>query len=213
MSRDDVGQRRRIAFVGNVNHLETRLLEEQSHRQMVQAANARRAVGRLALVRAHIVDEFLQRMDRQVLVDDQRERIGANVADRSEILERVVTHLLDRRHDRHHRQCGKEQGVAVRRRLSDKIGGDSPARTRFILDDERAAKSLAETLRYHARETVGVAAGGKGHNDRHRPLRPVGLCRYRGCCEKSANRDTKDGSENWQDSSQTHFTLHWIIPA
>ena len=138
-------------------------------------------------------------MDRQVLVDDQRERIGANVADRSEILERVVTHLLDRRHDRHHRQCGKEQGVAVRRRLSDKIGGDSPARARFILDDERAAKSLAETLRCHAREAVGVAAGGKRHNDRHRPLRPVGLCRYRGCCEKSANRDTKDGTENWQN--------------
>src|SRR6185369_14452183 len=65
---DDVAQCRRITLVRNVDHVETGLLEEQHHRQMVQAADAGRAVRHLTFARAHIFDELLQRVDRQILV-------------------------------------------------------------------------------------------------------------------------------------------------
>ena len=142
---------------------------------MVQAADARRAVRHLALVRANVFDEFLQRMNRQILIEDQRKRIGADVADWRKILQRVVTHLLDRGHNRHYRQRCEEKRIAIRRRLGDKIGSDSATCAGFILDDERLAKSFVETLRSHAGETVRIAASCKRHDDCHRPLRPGGL--------------------------------------
>jgi hypothetical protein len=95
------------------------------------------------------------------------------------ILQRVVTNLLNGRHDGHHRQGGEEQRVAVRLRLGDKIGGDSAARAWLVLNDEGLAEGFAEMLRGHACKAVGIAARGKGHDDGHRPLRPVSLRRHR----------------------------------
>ena len=48
MAGDDIGQRRRVAAIADVRHLESGALEEQRHRQMGDAADAAFGVAELA---------------------------------------------------------------------------------------------------------------------------------------------------------------------
>lgn len=58
---------------------------------MIEAADSCRPVAQLSLAGADIGDKFLQGLDGDILVDDQHGRIGRNVADRREILDRIVS--------------------------------------------------------------------------------------------------------------------------
>src|SRR5262249_53119927 len=68
----------------------------------------------------------------------------------------------------------QEERVAVRRRPDDRLGADGAAGSGAVVDHERLAEPLLPPLRQRPRKNVAGAAGGKRHDDTHRP-RGIGL--------------------------------------
>src|SRR6266436_312661 len=102
--------------------------------------------------------------------------IPQDSCDRRDVADEIeIEFVVERRVDRVRRAC-QEQRVAVRRRLHDRLGTDIAGGTRSVLDDEWLAEALRQPLTHQARDGVSWAAGGKAHNDPHRPrwvdLRP-----------------------------------------
>ena len=71
--------------------------------------------------------------------------------------------------DRKRFHAGSEQGLPVRRGLSNQIGSDLSSSARAILDDDLLTPRLRETAGDAAHDQVGRAAGGISHNDLHLP--------------------------------------------
>jgi len=87
-----------------------------------------------------------------------------------EILDRIVGQAGAETHrDRVRARGGKADGVAVRRRLGDRIGADIAAGARAVLDDNLLPEALAELLPHDARDDVGAGAG-KG------TIKRIGCC-------------------------------------
>src|SRR5262249_19803389 len=117
---------------------------------------------------------------------------------------------IDRGHRRDH-----EQRVAVGGCLHDRLGGDVAAGARPILDDELLAETLRKPLPDQPRDNVGGAAGGKSHQQAHRPRR-IGLrCgntqRQRKCrgtggeAQKTATPNVHLEPTRWQGGGCTHM--------
>jgi hypothetical protein len=116
-------------------------------------------------------------VSRKARMRGQHQRCPGQQRDRRQILERIVRHvgkqiLVERDLGRRSNQ----QRVAVGRTLGDKLRPDHAARAGLVLDDEILAERLAELDRQYARHQIGAAAGGVGHDDVDRPVRPI-LCR------------------------------------
>src|SRR5262245_20648514 len=109
MTSEHVGGRRAAALVWDVDHVETGTLEIKRHREMREAAVAARRVRDLAGLLARLVLELLQRPRRKARMQDEHEWIGADVADRREVLDRIVGELAHRGRNREVRQRGHEQ--------------------------------------------------------------------------------------------------------
>jgi hypothetical protein len=75
--------------------------------------------------------------------------------------------------------------------ISAAIAPPAPGR---VLDDEILAESVAQALRGHPRDAVGIAAGSEGYDHRDRFLRP-GLCPRPGTkAGGGAGREAEDGT-------------------
>jgi CRP-like cAMP-binding protein len=131
---------------------------------------------RLVGVGFRIVDEFLDRFDRQVVVDDEDEREGHNHPDRRKVAPRRIHRaLFGGLADRHGAAGRGQQGVAVGRRVLDIGASQFAAGARLVVDNDRLAEAFAHLLADEARQDVDAAASGVGY---HHVDRPIGLaCR------------------------------------
>ena len=132
------------------------------------AADAFGAPGELVRGRLGERNELLQGFRRDGGIDAHRDRHGAEIGDRREILHHIVLHAHQHRRDDEQRRID-QQRVAVRRASRHLHGADRAAGAGDVLDDERLPKLFLEELRHRARDDVGQAAGRRGHHHAHRP--------------------------------------------
>ena len=69
------------------------------------------------------------------------------------------------------RSAGQEEGVAVRWRTHDRLGGDIAAGTRPVVDEELLTETVREPLSHQARDDVDLAPSRKADDNAHRPRR------------------------------------------
>ena len=144
------------------------------HDDVVQAADAGRPVAQLAELC------FRQRNQRGKTVHverrlnhDEHGRHGDDT-DRGKVLHRVVGQLgKKKRVDGQLRYIGHEQGVTVGRRPRHGLAGGNPARPGTVLDHKLLAHALAKALAQQARQHIGRAAGGIGHDQFYRTVRII----------------------------------------
>ena len=161
--------------------VEPRAAGEHGAREVGRGADARAAVAHAFAPLLRPVDELLQRARRHVLRrdgEDVRELpmhgdgddvpLGVVGQARVEVL--VDGPAADR--DRPH-------GVAVRRRLGDRVGADVAARPGPVLHHEGLPEALGQALRQQPRQDVGGPAWRPRHHHAHRPLGPSALCKGR----------------------------------
>jgi hypothetical protein len=118
-----------------------------------------------------IRDQLLHAVDRQLGIHDDDHRDDHDAGDRREILDRIVGQLLEQEGiGRVRRVGGHEQRVAVRRRFRRGLGADDGRSARLVVDDEGLIEGGLELVGDEARDDVGGAAGGEGHDDPHRPV-------------------------------------------
>ena len=106
---------------------------------------------------------------------DQQEGSDRNQADRREIAQCVVGDLLLQIGQDH--QCAgaaEEERVAVGYRFRRQFGANQAAGATPVVDDELLTELRGEPRQHHARDDVGRAAGGHGHDHAHRLFR-IGL--------------------------------------
>ncbi len=157
-----------------MDEFEPRGFLEQLHGEMRGAAVADRAVIQLARLRFRERHELLDRIDAEPGIDDQQVGAGPDEAHRRQILERVVFHFpVEHGVDRERAGNRNADRVAVGSGPGDERGAEVAARAGTVLDDHRLAERRRELLREHARDQVGRAAGGKGHDQVDRARRPV----------------------------------------
>ena len=140
-----VSDRRRIAAIGHMQHVDAGHHLEQLAGKMRRRADAAGRHIDLARMRLGIGDQLRHAVHRQRRIDLENKRIEIDAADRREIAGEIeaqvwVQHGVDDVRIRH-----RQQRVAVRLRLHHGFGGDLLARRTAIFDDE----GLAEPLRQH----------------------------------------------------------------
>ena len=65
-----------------------------------------------------------------------------------------------------------EDGVAIGRRLGDRVGAQRRAGARLVLDHERGAERFRQRFTEDTGDDVGAAAWSIGDHNAHRPGRP-----------------------------------------
>ncbi len=176
---------------------------------MAECAGAAVRIGQLVGLRLHVIDKLLQRLDRQARVHDEHERIGADIADRCEILHRIVGHLHHGRENRDLRQRGPEQRVAVGGRVRDRFGGDRSHSAGPIFNDELLSKLLAEALPDDPRHAIAVPARGERHDDLDGAIGPA-----LGASRPHDGRRRECGKGRQEPSSRRHCeNLRGTMPA
>jgi hypothetical protein len=110
---------------------------------------------------------------RYVLLHHHHHAVGAGDADRNEVLQRFIVHLLRQRQHGEERAADEQDGVAVLRRAQRGIDADRAAGADLVLDDEVLAQRLAEPVGGDARHRVRDAAGAVGHHHLDRTVRPL----------------------------------------
>jgi hypothetical protein len=104
-------------------------------------------------------------------IDLQHQRSTNDAGDRRYVADEIETEIFIKRHVDGVRKRGQQQRVAVRRRLSDKFGGDVAARAGPVLDDELLAEPLRQPLRNEARRNIWCNTRRKTDQDADRPRR------------------------------------------
>ena len=168
------------AAVGDVRALAADLALDHLARDVRQGADAGRAVVHLAALGPHHLDEVGDRPRVALGGDHEHHRGHHHHGDRREIPGRIERQRrVERRVDRQRAGVGREQRVAVGRRLRDRLGRDVAAGARLALDDERLAERLGKLLGDEARRGVARPARREADQHAHRLRRP-GLGRGRG---------------------------------
>ncbi|MNL27734.1 hypothetical protein D3C87_1493420 [compost metagenome] len=121
-------------------------------------------------------------------------------ADRRQILQRVIRHAREQARVDGQRHGLQADGVAIRRRLGDRIHTDIAARAGAVLHHEGAAEALRPGIRNQARGDVCAATGGVGHDQADRALR-IGLGRGR----------AHDGGAGEQGGTGEVAELHGVV--
>ncbi len=164
---EQVGQGGGTAFVGHVEHVDTRRLLEQFAGQVLARSRARRSIGQLAGVFLQIRHQFGNRVYRQLGIDDEHIGRGCHQADRREILlgveglvgvERRVGRVTARR---------EQQRIAISGGLGNHACGDRPARASPVFHNHGPAQPGAQVIGNQARDDVCRAARRKSHDDPH----------------------------------------------
>ena len=108
-------------------------------------------------------------LDLAVENDDVRHVAGQR--DRREIFQRIVAELcLHERVDGQRTIRGDQQRVAVRRRPRHGFGADAAAGATAVFDHHGLAQGIRYAVADDAADNVGIAAGGKRHDQADRPL-------------------------------------------
>ena len=119
-------------------------------------------------------DDVLHRLGREIEPGHQHVGHRPQHGDAGEVLGGVERQpSVERRRDGVRGDGVQPDGVAVGRRLGDRVGADIAARTGAILDDELLAGHLGQLARDDARERVGRPAGREDHDVAHRLVGPV----------------------------------------
>jgi hypothetical protein len=162
------------AAIGHMLHLDAEPPLEALACEVAWIADARRSERPCALFFLHQRDQFGEIRRWQILVDDERCRHVANRRYRGEILLRIVGELFIDGRVCAERGVGRgEQKVAVAR-LAGGVGrADRAVGACAVLDDDRAAQTLAEMRRERAHEHVCGPAGGERHDQHDRLLRVI----------------------------------------
>ncbi len=106
-------------------------------------------------------------------------RVGQH-ADALQVLGRVEGQLgVDGRADRQRTDVAQQQRVVVAARLRHEGGADVAVGARTVVDDHRLAQRLAQLLADQAGDDVRRPAGGIGHHQPDRPVRPGIGCQGR----------------------------------
>ena len=157
------------AAIGNVSHFKLQRRLQRLHRQMMDAADAGRAVVDLARMRLHVVDELAQGRHRQVRMRREKQRRAAKQRQRNDVL-RIVAELLEqRRIGRDDAAVGDDEGVAVGRAPISADHRGSRAAAGAVLDHHGLADPLLQVLGGDARDRVRQAARRIGHDEADRP--------------------------------------------
>ena len=104
-----------------------------------------------------------------------------HTADGNEVCNRVVGNFLQHQAVQNMgRAVAEQNGVTVRRRVSDSLNADDGLGPRFVLDDGRHTGRFADSPRVRPCDQVVAAASAEGHDDSQRP----GFIRecLRNCC-------------------------------
>ena len=161
-----VGDGRGAALVGHVHHVQARHGAEQLARQVDGAAAARGAVVQLAGVGTRIGDHFLDGLERLAGVGYQQVGHVGHARQGREVLDGVEAGLgVERGIDGMRAHGAHEQRVAVGRRTCGGHGADVAARAGLVVHDHGLAQLLLQRLGDDARQDVGGAASGEGHED------------------------------------------------
>ena len=129
----------------------------------------------LPAIRLGVLDELLQRVDRQRRRDDQHVRRAAHHRDRREILDRVVGQLAHRRIGAVRADVADHQRVAVGRGARDRERADDAAAAALVLDDDRLPERAPEPVGDRAGDEIDAAARLHRRDDLDRPVRIGGL--------------------------------------
>ena len=144
---EQIGHHGRDAAIGHVLDVDARHGLEQFAGEMLRGADAGRAEGELAGLRARIGDELGHALHRQVGRHRQQVRRVDDLRDRREVLHRIERELLvEARIGDDGGGGGGHQRVAVGRRLGDAIGRDIAGRAGHVLDDHRLAPGLGDLV-------------------------------------------------------------------
>jgi hypothetical protein len=174
LALEQAGHQIGAAAVGHVQEIDAGLRGEDRHREVVDRAGARRPVAQLAGLRPGQGDEFRQGLGRHRRMHDQHRRHRDERGDRRKIAQRVVAQVrVEHDVDRHRAGIAQHQHVAVGRRRRHRLGGHHAAGARDVLDHERLAESSGQLLREQPGEHVRIAAGRRGRDQAHRPVRIV----------------------------------------
>ena len=143
-----------------------------------------------------VPQQVRDRLDRQVLVDDQHERHAADQRHRREILDRIVgQRLVHGRTDRHRTAAGHIEQVAVRRGLGAGRGADGRAAAGTVLDHDRLAEPLRQLRLGDTGQRVDRAARRPRHDQRDRPGRIIlRRRRLRKCKQRRGGGETTNGN-------------------
>src|SRR5262249_42400802 len=100
--------------------------------------------------------------------------LATNSSDRRDVADKIETELVVERRVDHMRAGDQEERIAIRRCTYDRLGADSAASPRTVVDNEWLPKPLLQPVRHRTCEDVARAAGGKSDDNAHRPRR-IGL--------------------------------------
>ena len=177
VTKKEIGERRRGAFVRNVYEFHSRHGVEQLAREVRRRAVPRGGEVDLARPCSCERDQLLHRPRRKRRMNDQHVGCGRGERDRREILDRIEGHFGEEaRVDRERSRRAHQDRVTVGRGLGDDVGADIAARAGPVVDHHLLREAHGESLRDRARDDVGAAARGKGHDEADR-LRGVGIGR------------------------------------
>ena len=170
-----VGDRRRAAAIGHVQHLDAGHLLEHRGAQMIGRAGPGRRIGDLAGIGFRVGDELRHGVRRHRRVHHHGVGHIGEQRERGEILHAVERHGGEQSVVHGVHAHGVEQdGVAVGRRARDRAGADVAGGAGAVLDHDRLAHRLMQMLADDARQDVGRAAGRPRHDQRDRTAR-IGL--------------------------------------
>ncbi len=185
---NEIGHRRRRAFVGNVGDVESGLGLEQGAQEMRRRAEAG-AVVELARVGLGVGDELRDRLRRHVGPDHHDVRQQRRGRDRDEVLERIdVEARIERGRDAERAGRAEQQRIAVGIGCGCGLEADGGARAGAVLDDHLLAEACRHRLAGQPRHGVDRPARRERHDHLDRLVR-IGLG-ARTCRDAGAERET-----------------------
>ena len=166
LSAHDILHGGTAALVGNMGELHAGLIGQQFQRHVVGGAVARRGRGQAArrglglAASQHVGQSLVGTGGRHY----QHQRAGAEHGDGREGLDGVIVQLgVQADIDGVRADGAAQDGVAVGRGACRQGRAHAAAGAALVLDDHGRAQGLAQRLRNHARQGVGIAAGGERH--------------------------------------------------
>ena len=167
-----IGQRRRCALVGDVDHVDAGHLLEHLAGQMNGAAGAGRSEIEFSRVLPGVGHELRDRLCGHGRMNLHHHRQIGDQRKQAEVPRGIIGQLLVQQRIEHEdRRRRKEQRVAVGRGTRRRFGADRTLRAGLVLDHHRLFQVAAEIVADHAAEHVGRAARGIGHDQLDRTYR------------------------------------------
>ena len=166
---DQIGDGQGGALVGDVHHKQLGLRFEQLGRQLHDGAVAAGGVVEPSGVLFGVVDPFLDGLGRRAVGHQHDAGRIAHLADRGEVLHRVVRHArVEVGANRVRAGSGQQQGVAIGRGLGHQVRAQSAACARAVFDHQRHTHFFTQLLGQGAGKQIRGTTGRKRHDQTDR---------------------------------------------